>query len=208
MKKQIKNEESEKKKRTAVPAAADKNSDNSEDRTQNVEKRSHKERVISVLLVFLCTLLFAVAAGIGLALWDLNKSPHDMLDAFMNKAQEQTTDTADVPEEESVSQDAAGQPEDAEEEEESAEETVPLVSTDETAGIGTIVRAGDTDEMITGSNVSDNSLSGNTVSSDNADPDAGYPLPFSTVDVSYFDDALFIGDSRMEGFGLYSGTNA
>ena len=34
---------------------------------------------------------------------------------------------------------------------------------------------------------------------------AGDTLEYRTVDDSYFEDALFIGDSRLQGFGMYSG---
>ena len=37
------------------------------------------------------------------------------------------------------------------------------------------------------------------------DPNVNYPMPFTEVDESYFNDALFIGDSRLQGFGMYSG---
>ena len=40
------------------------------------------------------------------------------------------------------------------------------------------------------------------------DPLEDYPLPFTTVDESYFTDALFIGDSRLQGFGFWSGLPA
>ena len=40
------------------------------------------------------------------------------------------------------------------------------------------------------------------------DPDALYPLPYTASGIDYFNDALFIGDSRMEGFGMYSGVPA
>lgn len=40
------------------------------------------------------------------------------------------------------------------------------------------------------------------------DPNVNYPIPFSNVDENYFSDALFIGDSRMQGFGLWSGLPA
>jgi len=40
------------------------------------------------------------------------------------------------------------------------------------------------------------------------DPNINYPLPFTEVADSYFNDALFIGDSRMQGFGMHSGLNA
>ena len=45
-------------------------------------------------------------------------------------------------------------------------------------------------------------------SGENIDPTANYPLPFTEVDLSYFDDALFIGDSRVAGLAMNSGTNA
>ncbi len=40
------------------------------------------------------------------------------------------------------------------------------------------------------------------------DPMEDYPLDFTTVDESYFTDALFIGDSRLQGFGFWSGLPA
>lgn len=40
------------------------------------------------------------------------------------------------------------------------------------------------------------------------DPIATFPLEMTEVPESYFDDALFIGDSRVQGLGMYSGTNA
>lgn len=46
----------------------------------------------------------------------------------------------------------------------------------------------------------------NTLAEEAAPP--VYPQDFQLVDESYFDDALFIGDSRMEGFGLHSGLKA
>ena len=39
-------------------------------------------------------------------------------------------------------------------------------------------------------------------------PEKYYPLKFSTVGEEYFSDALFIGDSRLQGFGMYSGLAA
>lgn len=39
-------------------------------------------------------------------------------------------------------------------------------------------------------------------------PVTDFPREFTEVDLSYFDDALFIGDSRMQGLGMYSKTNA
>lgn len=39
---------------------------------------------------------------------------------------------------------------------------------------------------------------------DYVDPNLNYPSQFTTVGEDYFTDALFIGDSRMQGFGLWS----
>lgn len=38
-------------------------------------------------------------------------------------------------------------------------------------------------------------------------PEPEPALPFTTVDASYFDDALFIGDSHIDGFKVYAGLN-
>lgn len=57
-----------------------------------------------------------------------------------------------------------------------------------------------------GGTVSGDTLSENTVSGDTAweDPDPGAVYSFTQVDDSYFDDALFIGDSRMVGLQDYT----
>lgn len=79
------------------------------------------------------------------------------------------------------------------------------LASSEIAGIGEVVSAG-TNDIIVYKPAADGEVAHTSVISD---PNANYPLPYSTVDLSYFDDALFIGDSRMQGFGMYSGlTNA
>lgn len=178
--------------------------------TEKENDKIQKSRLIPVLLVFLCTLFLAVTAGMGLALWDLGKTPHDMIDLMKHKQpvseaaakiEEESAEPLDVPAEaakETVSENEALE----------TAETAALTITDEISSIGTIVRAGDNDEMAVSTDVSANSVSDNSVSDNAVDLNAVYPLPFSTVDLSYFDDALFIGDSRMEGFGMRSGTNA
>lgn len=201
-----------KKPESSVHTEHDKNQNDGHDGVIKSEHGHHtenKNRVVPILLVFLCTLLLAVFAGVGLALWDLGKTPHDMMDALTNKAPVQVmaaeADASEL-EEAAVSENSV---EEAISENEVAEaESAPLVITDEIANIGSIVRAGDTDEMISGNNVVADGVSDNSVSENAVNPNEGYPLPYSTVDVSYFDDALFIGDSRMEGFGMRSGTNA
>jgi len=80
--------------------------------------------------------------------------------------------------------------------------------TGEISGIPEIVRAGSEDDVIVNSQVNNEQqvVSGEVT----LDPYASYPLPFETekVPTSYFDDALFIGDSRVQGLGMYSKTNA
>lgn len=174
------------------------------------EKEKTKARVFPVLLVFLCTLLLAVIAGVGLALWDLGKTPHDMVDLMKHETSVSET-VAETEKESAESGDVLADVVEetvSENEMQETAEAAAMVITDEISSIGTIVRAGDSDEMVVNTSVSENSVSDNSVSANAVDPNEGYPLPFSTVDLSYFDDALFIGDSRMEGFGMRSGTNA
>jgi len=89
--------------------------------------------------------------------------------------------------------------------EDNTEEREPLRITSEISGIGTVVRAGAEEDSI------ENTLpvpSQINSSAENIDPQANYPLPMGEVDLNYFDDALFIGDSRVAGLAMNSGTNA
>jgi len=176
--------------------------------------RRRAGRILLVIAALLFTLLFAIAAGVSLALIDLEKTPKDMIGAIRGTdvtvaieearsnyqaifEEAQAKITADLDQ----SQDIEVVPEETEPEDNGTE----YVGSD-VAGIETVVRAG-TNDIIVYKPSDDNSsaLSTQVIT----DPNANYPLPFSTVDYSYFDDALFIGDSRMLGFGLYSGlTNA
>lgn len=87
-------------------------------------------------------------------------------------------------------------------------ENKPIAITGEISGIPEIVKAGSQDDVIVNSqaNNDQNVVTGEVT----LDPYASYPLPFETekVPTSYFDDALFIGDSRVQGLGMYSKTNA
>ncbi len=74
-----------------------------------------------------------------------------------------------------------------------------------------------TDNTVSGNQLPEGMVSDNSVSDQTTDPNAvaqtaTTPIPFpiggQLVDESYFNDALFIGDSRMEGFGMHSGLNA
>jgi len=79
--------------------------------------------------------------------------------------------------------------------------------TPEIAGIKNIVRASDGTVLVSNE---EPDTTGAVISADVTvtDPLSDYPRPFTEVDLSYFDDALFIGDSRVAGLGMYSGTNA
>lgn len=88
---------------------------------------------------------------------------------------------------------------------EEVKEKEPIRITAEISGIETIVRAGDSDsETVNEIKIPEQPK----VTNENIDPLKDYPLPYEEVDLSYFDDALFIGDSRVAGLAMNSGTNA
>lgn len=75
---------------------------------------------------------------------------------------------------------------------------VPYNESAEISGIATIKNA---NEQQSNSDISQNAISAKLAMNS---PDYYYPLPFTRVDEDYFSDALFIGDSRMLGFGMWS----
>lgn len=92
--------------------------------------------------------------------------------------------------------DSEGTPED------NGEEVVePAVITAEIAGIKQVIKAG-TNEVVAINNGMQTGSGASNVKV--LDPMQGYPRPYEEVDMSYFEDALFIGDSRMQGLGMYS----
>lgn len=86
------------------------------------------------------------------------------------------------------------------------EKREPLKITSEISGIATVVRAGDADSEVINELPVPTQIT--EASYEDIDPLADYPLPYQEVDVSYFDDALFIGDSRVAGLAMNSGTKA
>lgn len=90
-------------------------------------------------------------------------------------------------------------------EKETEKERKPLAITADIAGISTVVRAGDAGDAVINEIPVPTQA---TQTAQNIDPQADYPLPYTEVDTSYFDDALFIGDSRVAGLAMNSGTNA
>ena len=88
---------------------------------------------------------------------------------------------------------------------EEVKEREPIRITAEISGIETIVRAGDSEsETVNEIKIPEQPK----VTNENIDPLKDYPLPYEEVDLSSFDDALFIGDSRVAGLAMNSGTNA
>ncbi len=172
--------------------------------------RHHGLRVFAITMALVLTVLIAVGTGITLALVDLEKKPADLVAAVNGSDVDAAVETAREEYEAifaaaqtKVTADLAQTEEQTEEAEEAPQET-ELIASAEIAGIGDVINAGTNDIIVY--KPADDGSSGPTTSVV-TDPNANYPLPFSTVDLSYFDDALFIGDSRMLGFGLYSGLN-
>ena len=90
---------------------------------------------------------------------------------------------------------------------EEVKEREPIRITAEISGIETIVRAGDSEsETVNEIKIPEQPK----VTNENIDPlkDTPFIVIESLVDLSYFDDALFIGDSRVAGLAMNSGTNA
>lgn len=102
---------------------------------------------------------------------------------------------------------------DSEDQDEPEEEPEEIVITSEIAGIQEIVKAGQEETIFTNNGAYSNAgtaaaTAGSTANVNFPNPVTDYPREFTEVDISYFDDALFIGDSRMQGLGMYSKTNA
>ena len=183
-------------------------------------------RVAAVAVTLVFSMLLSMCVGTGLALWDSEKTLSDLGDAIFDKNVYASTDSAQnthdeeldsVPSDgdevisEEVSEDgtidddvkqeafAEDEISDSDDLQDESEEVADVDVTSEIAGLETLTKAGSGDEIVL-SQTPSSTLSG--------DPNANYPLPFTTVDESYFTDALFIGDSRLQGFGMWSGLPA
>ncbi len=161
-------------------------------------------RVIAVAVAMLFSLVLATGVGTWLALWDENRTVADLRTAIF--AREVAAATPEEYDEEAqyTTDPNAVEPEPEPAVEEPVEESEPedygsTISSD-TEGLENVSKAGAGDEITT----PDDSATPLAI----ADPMSGYPLPFTTVDESYFTDALFIGDSRLQGFGFWSGIPA
>lgn len=168
----------------------------------------HVIRIVSVIVAMIFSLLFAMAGGIGLALWDEGRTISELNAIVFAKEMDGVAEDTSETDESAISIAGAEGTEPVPEPEE-IEEPEPEEGTDEsdygltisadTDGVESITKAGSSDEI---------ELAGDDETPEVLDPLADYPIPFTTVDESYFTDALFIGDSRLQGFGFWSGIPA
>ena len=189
--------------------------DEHSDHAKHLGKKS-PIRYISIAVVMVFSLILSMAVGVWLALWDSNRTFGELSAIVFAKetvAAAPADETAQEPKEETQSADTgdesldevpsdvyAGQDNgDAEEAPAEEEDDYGLTIADDTDGLTGVSKAGSDDEI---------TLPGDDDAPAVIDPMADYPLPFSTVDESYFTDALFIGDSRLQGFGFWSGLPA
>ncbi|MBO4266399.1 MAG: hypothetical protein J5910_04340 [Lachnospiraceae bacterium] len=183
-----------------------------------VHEAEHKERkvvrIIALSVVMLSSLLLAMCVGAVLAIWDSGRTISEFnaillgrevaaTSAITYEESETPSDEDDEEaswsdEEEDANDDEAGEDQESEEPEDEEDDYGNTISSD-TEGIEGVSRAGSGDEIENHRDEEPEAIK---------DPLADYPLPFTTVDESYFTDALFIGDSRLQGFGFWSGLPA
>ena len=188
-------------------------------------------RVIAIAVAMFFSMILSMTVGVGLALWDDNRTigelnaiitGRDVLAATQPGARgpaggagDKKTDKSGTGKDTdagkaSESKDQTGDDLDAEskwsETEDVQEDTASSEPDDygstfstENDGSDGVSKAGSGDEIEKPDEEGD---------AETADPVKDYPLPFTTVDESYFTDALFIGDSRLQGFGFWSGLPA
>ena len=165
-------------------------------------------RIVSVIVAMIFSLLFAMAGGVGLALWDEGRTISELnMIVFAKEMDEAVADTSEAGESAisiADAEEAEPEPEPVETEEPEPEEGADesdygLTISADTDGVESITKAGSSDDI---------ELAGDDEIPEVLDPLADYPVPFTTVDESYFTDALFIGDSRLQGFGFWSGIPA
>ena len=166
-------------------------------------------RIVAVAVAMFFSLMLAMGVGVGLALWDSNRTIGDLGVAMFGVPVEAATyDT--VPGDGEVTDPVEGdgpggenlaQPDQSSEEdgksEEADEEDYGLTLASEDTDLS---KADSDDEIV----VPDEADGPEALK----DPLEDYPRPFTKVDESYFKDALFIGDSRLQGFGFWSGLPA
>ena len=175
----------------------------------HISEGNRTVRIIAIAVAMFFSLLLSMAVGVGLALWDSNRTIADLnyivfakelpaaqTSEVITAADEDTDEDADKPDETSDEDDEV--PGDTDSREPEEEEDYGTTISSQTEGLENVSKAGSDDEIVTPDDSTPVIL----------DPMADYPRPFTTVDESYFTDALFIGDSRLQGFGFWSGLPA
>ena len=172
---------------------------------------NHRIRMIAMAAVMIVSIFVSMAVGVGLALWDSGRTLSELNMIVFAKEMPVSADAQGevTGESEAITPaDASGEeldevPADTEQpgealEESDADDYGSTIDSD-TEGLSGVSKAGSDDEIV----VPDDSDVPDVL-----DPMSDYPRPFTTVDESYFKDALFIGDSRLQGFGFWSGLPA
>ena len=191
----------------------------------DIEPKHHSSsktiRTVAVLTAMFFSMLMAMAVGVGLALYDSNRTIAELNAIILGRDVMAATeappakDTKPVPENtaDKSTKPAAGQEDTVKSEEvkdQAKDELDEESAWEDTDDYGTTIVAGsDSGESLYKAGSNDEiEIPEEEESSEPADPTRDYPLPFTTVDESYFTDALFIGDSRLQGFGFWSGLPA
>ena len=184
-------------------------------------EKNHAVRIAAVAIAMVFSIILSMAVGVALALWDGHRTLSELNTVlFAHYVSAATRDDESIeavedpaPEEAiSIDENSKGTTDEASLEDgpEGKEEDVPASEDDGTGDYGMTmagiegfesVAKADEDDEITAIEEEDEP---ETIK----DPLEDYPLPFTTVDESYFTDALFIGDSRLQGFGFWSGLPA
>ncbi len=165
---------------------------------------NHTLRVVAVAAAMLVSIVLSMAVGVGLALWDSGRTFGQLTTIVF--AREEVSPA--IQEEVTADANTAGDPDALDEvpdDGKAAQEDVPDEA-DEEEDYGSTI-ASDT-EGLTKAGSGDEIETADEEVPDVLDPMADYPRPFTKVDESYFTDALFIGDSRLQGFGFWSGLPA
>ncbi len=189
------------------PAAEHKQESEHDHEHHHMTQATKTLRTVAIAVAMFFSLMLAMTVGVGLALWDSNRTVTELGTILFGTNVAAATydqvpgdgDNTETAEEETVS---ATEPEGDTENAEEA--TVPEEEPDygdTLASEESSPEKADADDEIINPEESD----GPTALTD---PLEDYPRPFTTVDESYFKDALFIGDSRLQGFGFWSGLPA
>lgn len=196
---------------------------------------SLKKRYFTIAFTLIFSILLSFFVGASLAVWDMGEDVSSMKALILGDTEKgpiigetqkivsagtSIIDVTDNPVEnikDEIKADIAipeaikpivPESEDIDESEESnlteeVKEEKEVVVTSEISGIDELVRVGN-DEVISLAE----QIPARPVSyEDFPDPIETFPIPFAEVDENYFNDALFIGDSRMQGLGMYSDIN-